>query len=229
MSMIERLLKLPRPIAVLLFLDIVLILLHLLTGQSNWWFHLDYEWNLPTYYQSLKLFLVGGVAIFVLLTKITAESKSEAPALIFFPLALALIFLGIDEFLQFHEYIESHSWAIAPDLTQQLLSIMSAFGYRSSTWLIYYLPLLLAGFFYGWYLVRYFSHHLDLMKLLLVGGLCFGLVLMCEYLSSRGLDSHTEYFVLVTIEEAAEMIGSTLFAWLLWQVVHPEIKKRKVK
>lgn len=39
----------------LLFFDFVLVVVHLIFGKDNSFFHLDFEVNLPTLYQSLKL------------------------------------------------------------------------------------------------------------------------------------------------------------------------------
>src|SRR5690606_13150427 len=85
-------------------------------------------------------------------------------------------------------------------------------GYRSSLWILYYLPFIVIFVFWSGYWLRYFQSKMRNNALILVmSSLCLFCVLLAEILSSSGSFAESTYFWLVTIEETAEMLlASTL-------------------
>lgn len=188
--------------------DIVIVLLHLLLGNSNVFFHLDFEQNLPTFYQSFKL--IGFGALFVLLG-MSKQVKLEIKSFIL-PLGLFLAFLGIDELFQVHENIyrifEIFDWLHPSRIVEASMRL----GYRSSLWILYYLPFIFLFVFWCGYWLRYFQSKMKSnFGIIGLSSLCFFAVLLAEILSSTGSYSDGIYFWLITLEETAEMLlGSTL-------------------
>lgn len=195
----------------LLFFDIAILILHVLFGSHSTFFHLDYEQNLPTIYQSLKLILFG---VGILLSSLTLKLKNEI-RLFSFSLALFVIFIGFDELLQIHENIyrvfEFFEWLHPSRVVDQSLQ----FGYRSSLWIIYYIPAVLLFFVWCGYWFRYFQSKLrSNISIIFFCGVCVGAVFIAEILSTTGLHSDRAYFGFITIEETAEMLLASTLVYL---------------
>src|SRR5690606_23598230 len=80
-------------------------------------------------------------------------------------------------------------------------------GYRSSLWILYYLPLIVVFVFWSGYWLRYFQAKMKSNAWIIVlSTQCFFIVLLAEILSSTGTYSESGYFWLVTFEELAEML-----------------------
>jgi hypothetical protein len=128
------------------------------------------------------------------------------------PLAFFVTFLGFDELLQIHENIyrifEFFPWLHPSKIVDASMRL----GYRSSLWLLYYLPAIFIFVFWSGYWLRYFqSKFKSNFWIIAVSSISFFMVLLTEVLSSTGTYSENAYFWLVTVEEMAEMIlGSTL-------------------
>lgn len=192
----------------LVALDVLVVALHLTLGRYNQFFHLDFEQNLPTVYQSTKLLLFGsGFFLLGFSKRIPWEAKS-----FIWPLSAFLIFLGLDELLQMHENIyrifEFFPWLHPSKIVDASMKL----GYRSSLWILYYLPFIFIFVFWRGYWLRYFQSHMRKNAWILVlSSLCLFLVLAAEILSSTGTYSETGYYWLVTLEETSEMLlASTL-------------------
>lgn len=194
--------------ALLLLGDLLLCWLHLLFAQSgSVLFHLDHEVNLPTTYQSFKLILFGGFFVYQLLRRRVAAKYAG----FLWPLALFMIALGFDELLQIHENIYrlfEFSKTLRPE---KVVDASLAVGYRSSLWILYYLPVFFAAFFWIGYWFRFFqaAHHHH-FRLLLIAACTLLLVIGLEIYSSTGERSHHAYFWLTTIEETGEMIFASV-------------------
>lgn len=192
----------------LLFFDLVVLLLHLLMGERSTFFHLDFEQNLPTIYQSAKL-IIFGLVFFVL--SLNKKIKKGIKGFIL-PLSLCLIFLGLDELLQIHENIyrifELFDW-LHPN---KIVAASMKLGYRSSLWILYYLPLIFLFVFWSGYWLRYFESKMkNNAWILALSSLSLFVVLLTEVISSTGSYSVNTYYWLVTLEEISEMIlASTL-------------------
>lgn len=195
-------------LTVLLTLDVVVILLHLLFGSTNSFFHVDFEQNFPTGYQSLKLMAFGLLFLVLTLTK-----KVEKKFVTFiFPLSLLLFIVGLDELLQIHENIYKIFEQFDVFHPSKIVTLSMNLGYRSSLWLLYYLPVIFVFIFWCGYWLHYFQSKMKRVFLLsAISSFCFFMVLLAEILSSTGSYTAEQYFWLVTIEEVSEMIfASTL-------------------
>ncbi len=185
-----------------------MVLLHLLFGRQTPFFHLDLENNLPTFYQSGKLLLFGFFLFSLALTKkLSAEIK-----FFMIPLTLVITFLGLDELFQIHENIY-RLFEFLPFLhPSKIVETSFKLGYRSSLWMLYYLPILLLFVFWGGYWLRYFQSRLKSnFWIILISLVSFFTVLLAEIIGTTGKHEENTYFWLVTIEEMAEMIlASTL-------------------
>ncbi len=192
----------------LIFFDLLILLLHLFFGNLNTFFHLDFEQNMPTYYQSFKL--IGfGLAFFIFSFYKPAKWGLRSFIL---PLSLAIIFLGLDELLQIHENIYRIFEAFDLFHPSKIVEASMKMGYRSSLWILYYLPLILIFVFWSGYWLRYFQSKMqNNVWILTVSSLSLFAVILTEILSSTGSHSESVYFWLISIEESAEMLlASTL-------------------
>ncbi|MBW7944108.1 hypothetical protein H3C70_01810 [Patescibacteria group bacterium] len=200
-----------RILQILLFFDLVILALHLTFGSTTPFFHLDFEQNLSTFYQSSKL--IGFGMIFFLLG-LSRQVKLEMKSFIL-PLALGLIFLGVDEWFQIHENIyrvfELFEWLRPSKVVEASMSM----GYHSSLWILYYIPLFLIFAVWSGYWLRYFQSKLKTnVWVIIFSGLCFLTVLLMEILSSTGSYSGATYYWLVTVEELAEMLLASMLVFI---------------
>lgn len=192
----------------LVVIDALVLVMHLLFGNHRHFFHLDYEYNLPTIYQSFKLILFGVIFFIIGLKK---SIKWDIKGFIF-PLSLVLVFLGFDELLQIHENIYRVFELFDLFHPSKIIEASMKLGYRSSLWILYYLPFIFVFVFWSGYWLRYFQSKMkNNVWILILSSLCLFIVLLAEILSSTGSFSETTYFGLVTLEETAEMLlASTL-------------------
>ena len=191
---------------IILLLDLIMLILHLTLAPHTWFFHLDEEMNLPTIYQSLKLIIFG--AMFFMIPQVRTVVKELK--LFLRTLGLGMIALGIDEGFQIHENIyrifEWFPW-LHPS---RIVEVSMTMGYRSSLWILYYLPIIFLFVLWLGYWTRYFQKTIPYnFKLILIAGVSLFLVLLTEIMSSTGEFSHHWYFWLITIEEMAELIFAT--------------------
>lgn len=192
----------------LIGIDTLVLVLHLLFGSQNHFFHLDFEQNLPTAYQSFKL-IVFGVIFFILGLKKSIKWDIKSFVL---PLSLVLIFLGLDELLQIHENIYRIFEYLDLFHPSKIVEASMKMGYRSSLWIIYYLPFIFIFVFWSGYWLRYFQSKMkNNAWMLIMSSLSLFCVLLAEILSSTGSFAESTYFGLITLEETAEMLlASTL-------------------
>lgn len=184
----------------------MVLFLHLTLGKNHSFFHLDFEQNLPTFYQSSKL-IVFGLIFFSL--GLNRKIKREVKSFVL-PLSLFLTFLGLDELFQIHENIyrifELFDW-LHPS---KIVDLSMKMGYRSSLWILYYLPMIVIFVFWSGYWLRYFQSKMkNNASILILSSSCLFIVLLTEILSSTGTYSENAYFWLVTLEEIAEMLLAT--------------------
>lgn len=195
----------------LLVIDLALLNLHLLLRRHLHFMHLDYENNLPTIYQSLKLVIFGFIFSVI---SISVLIKRELQSFLI-PLSIFTIFLGMDEYFQIHENIyrifEFFPWLHPSKIVDASMKL----GYRSSLWLLYYLPGIILFFFWSGYWLRYFQSKMrNNFVTIIISSLCLFVVLLAEVLSSTGTYSDSTYFILVTFEEFAEMIFATTLIYI---------------
>lgn len=191
-------------------MDALIVLLHLMFASSSVLFHVDFENNIPTIYQSLKLLFFGGLFL------VLGWSKKLPKHIKFFiiPLGIVMLFLGLDELVQLHENsyrLFQHVIWLNPD---DLVRTSAQYGYHSSLWLLYYLPIIALFLIWCGYWLRYFkSKHQDNFWIVLVSAILLGIIFVAEILGSTGDYSQTTYFWLVTIEEASEMMLASVLVF----------------
>lgn len=210
-----------------LYADGLIILLHLLFGGPNIWFNLDHEHNLPTWYQVAKLAILGLTTL--ALVGWHRHQLSTATSFLA-PCGLIMLFISTDELWQFHENIYRVFEHIEWFHPSRVVSHSQTIGFRSSLWLLYYMPFFLLGILWLGYWLRYFQENLKkaFSGLILVSGL-FLLVIVAELLSSTGVFSQHDYFWLVTLEESAELIGASVLGLSVMNVAHHELNSGSKK
>ena len=192
----------------LIGIDLFILSLHLLFGSHSQFLHLDFEQNLPTFYQSFKLIFFG---VFFFILGLRKSIKLDIKSFIL-PLAAAIIFLGLDELLQIHENIYRIFELFDLFHPSKIVEASMKMGYKSSLWILYYLPIIFIFVFWSGYWLRYFQSKMrNNAWILVVSSLCLFTVLLAEIFSSTGSFAENTYYWLITIEETAEMIlASTL-------------------
>lgn len=186
--------------------DFLILLMHLLFSHQYYFFHLDFEQNLPTFYQSFKLIVFG---TFFLCAGISSSIKWGIRSFIL-PLAVFLIFLGLDELFQIHENIYRIFEFLDLFHPSKIVESSMKLGYRSSLWILYYLPFIIIFVFWSGYWLRYFQSKMKKNAwILVVSSLSLFTVILAEILSSTGTYDNNTYFWLITIEEVAEMLLSS--------------------
>lgn len=188
--------------------DLIVLLLHLFLGGQHSVFHLDLEQNIPTFYQSLKLLVFGTL---FLLMSVKRQTKQNIQ---YFTVSLAafLLLLGIDELFQVHENIYRLYELFEIFHPSKIVESSMKLGYRSSLWILYYLPFIFVFFFWSGYWLRFFQSRMKKNAWILILSCgCLFMVLMAEILSSTGDYGDATYYWLITMEEIAEMLlASTL-------------------
>ena len=77
------------------------------SGFAFWLWHLDLEWNIPSFFSSSQLALVGGAA---LATAWIHREGAVAHRLYLVALAIFFLFLGLEEFFSWKESISETAW-----------------------------------------------------------------------------------------------------------------------
>lgn len=191
----------------LLLADLLILFLHLLLSGTSTSFHLDFEGNVPTLYQSAKLIIFGSIFLLVsFLKKLPRQIK-----FFILPLAAVMLFIGLDELLEVHENSYRLFEGIAWLNPSELVETSAQLGYHSSLWLLYYLPIILLFVIWCSYWLKYFhTKHQNNFWIVLSSAVLLGVILVAEVISSTGDYTQHIYFWLVTIEETAEMFLATV-------------------
>lgn len=192
-------------------LDILIVFLHLYLGSQYFVFNLDYEHNIPTIYQTIKLLLIAQLLFLPIYINGIFRKISKKEIFIWVPLILIFLFLGLDELGQIHENLHGYISQLFPSQTRQYTEAFSEQGFISSDWLILYLPLF---FFFVIYLGLFIKSTLKSrgksILLLAAGALIILCVPVVEYINTSGVEEGL-YYVLMTFEELLEMIGISFF------------------
>lgn len=201
----------------LIFFDVLILLLHVFLSAYHPLFHLDHERNLPTLYQSLKLILFGFFFFAVSFShKLSKEFKG-----FMFPLAVSITLLGFDEMLQIHENIYRIFEFFDLFHPSKIVDASMKLGYRSSLWMLYYLPIFFIFIFWIGYWVRFFQSKLvSNFWVIIVSCVSLFSVLCMEILSSAGTFSDHTYFWMITLEEVGEMLFASTIILVGLKVLH---------
>ena len=111
-----------------------------------------------------------------------------------------------------------------------MVDVSLELGYRSSLWIIYYLPIIFIYFFWSGYWFHYFQTKLkNGAWVIAVSSILLLIILSMELLGSSGVYSEDIYFKLITIEEIAELLFATLLiaaTLKLFQTTTTKISKK---
>ena len=158
-------------------------------GTDAYW--LDDEGNAPAIFSALLL--IGAALAGSRLTRALVDDRWNRRA------ALALTglfaFMSLDEALHFHERFNDH------------------FGIP---WQLPYAPILLGAFAAAVYLVGYLRSRGVALRWIIAGA-CWGVAQGFDLIETQFFaTTDTPFEVLVVLEEGLEMLGSSLFAWTLF-------------
>lgn len=210
MGTITHFIKRYKLVFIFLLFDLLLLLLHLAFSNVSSFVHLDLEHNLPTVYQSAKLIFVGTIAALVL-WQLQIMDKLNKKDIIFYGLfAAGFIFLGLDELGQLHEHIDLFVREVMPQYADYQLDLAESVGYYSSTWVLYYFPILVSAGFYFIFGAKYVLQKLNSAKMLyLLMIVAFMATIIFEFLSNQRQIQPQLYYQIIIFEETIEMLGAT--------------------
>lgn len=208
----------PKIIFLFVFaIDLIVIILHLLLSSNFNFFNFDWESNLPTIYQGLKLALIGAIFFAItLLLKITKQIKDRNLLLFWFGLALLLILMGFDEAAQIHEFFPLYIAELFPKFADWYTNVFRAIGFNSSIWIAYLLPIF--PIFLLWLLkvakTAKNKYGKNLLKLLFGFALIFIGAFVFEFIGTTNEIFFSNWFEVVMIfEESFELFGATIILY----------------
>lgn len=202
-------------VAPFFFVDLVLPILYLGSfalpdGFLRDFFDLDAEKNLPTWYSSIQLFLVG--FLFLVLTDKFFKSKSEG-AWAFVALALTFLALSLDEFAGIHEYIGVVSDVLLPGGDRR----NTVFA-ETGIWMFLIAIPFLVFMLYMVAVLRRYINDIKIIRKYTVGLVVF-------VISAAGIEmlsnfAHAGAEVLqIVAEECGEMLGVTVILWATYDLL----------
>lgn len=188
--------------------DFLIIILHFLFGR-HYFFNLDFEYNLPSFYSAIKFFFVSFLAWLI-------SRRNKRLAWII--LALLFLFLGLDEVLSFHEKYGSI-------IFYKLFSFSKLASFYSNrlagfSWYpILFLPaiLLFIFLFYFWRREMILFDPL-LAKYFLFAIICLILAFILEPIGSLLWFKQSLYQVGMVVEESLELFTSSFLILNLYNI-----------
>lgn len=206
-----------------LLVDSLFFILHSTHGERIDALNLDIERNVPTYYQSLKLALVGSVFFALMVTGHFLRTSGHKPAGTLSTWALAPMWLGftilaIDEVGEIHENVPRYLDHLFPNAVRRYWNFFASLGYESIDWLVFFVPVLAVALVYAFILFRHLRQ--EEIRPLYLGMLFIGAAItlggpVMEYVNTSpgvpGPDNGFRLHVLHGVEEYAEMVGISFF------------------
>ena len=200
---IPLLIKLFFAIEILLGLSYILIHVFPVYDTIFLFLDLDNEGNIPTWFSSAQLLMVGVLMMGFGIGKYQQNERAYAMILG----SLGFIFLSLDETVQLHELFGSISDMLLPDANRK-----GTIFQRTGFWMVFLAPIFL-GLFWAWwrcikdYLVGFAGKGKLLMGILVfVGG-----ATIPEIFSNFAQGNLM--VVVILVEELGEMAGITFFLW----------------
>lgn len=210
------------PLITLLALDLIVVFLHIMLGNSNDFFNLDTEQNFPTIYQGLKLIITSTLAftLFYILLNFYQEIEIKIK-IVWIPWWIIFLFLGLDEVGQLHESMASRSVLTENNILERYILFFTRLGFNSASWLLLYIPIFLIFAVFLFIFLKYqYSNHKDEIIYLIVGVSMFFIVLIIELLNTNNnICSSNMYEKLMILEEFFEMIGASLFMHFIFMML----------
>ena len=215
--MLELILKRIQECKVLLLLIVadVVVMSFSIFFADNGLFNIDFENNLPTFYQGMKLILLSFLSLFVFFRSGSSKGFERYFWLFFF---LMFLVLGVDEIFQIHENISLWMKELFGQNAQGYENLVYTSGYASTTWLPYYsIAILLATVIIFVYVLRFLKSGMAGVWYLVVGWLLLLGVIVVEYINTLPQYMFQEgYYELVVLEESLEMIGVSILFFFVY-------------
>lgn len=200
----------------LLIIDFGVLLMHLVLGKRYGLFNIDWERNVPTMYQSFKLVLVGSIFLTIyIINKYVIRNKEVKDNYYWIGLTIILLAMGFDEVAEIHEIFPFYIRELFPSFSGWYESLFQSFGFQSSIWIIYVLPLFPFVFAWGLYVLRYVLKQYGKRSVPLIIGIVLFFIgaIVFEFIGT--LDDvffGPKYELVMLVEEMFEMVGGTVFA-----------------
>lgn len=200
----------------LLIIDFGVLLMHLVLGKRYGLFNIDWERNVPTMYQSFKLVLVGSIFLTIyIINKYVIRNKEVKDNYYWIGLTIILLAMGFDEVAEIHEIFPFYIRELFPSFSGWYESLFQSFGFQSSIWIIYVLPLFPFVFAWGLYVLRYVLKQYGKRLVPLIIGIVLFFIgaIVFEFIGT--LDDvffGPKYELVMLVEEMFEMVGGTVFA-----------------
>jgi hypothetical protein len=132
-----------------------------------------------------------------------------------------------------HEHLAEDLALILPGWTNNYIGFFESIGYQSSSWLLFYFPIIILAGGYFYKLFKYFrsqSWPLFYTTLFMGGCLLFLSVPVIEFINSRsGFFSENVLHILIAVEEYVEMLGVTLFLSFTSLILRDAVRQLKEK
>lgn len=206
--------KLNQVALLILCIDILLVLLHIMTGQQNGFFNLDWERNIPTFYQAFKFFVAGALFYAHAVVLYSFLTKQKRNAVLLIAIGTILIFMGLDEAAEVHEMLPALLGQTFPALGSAVADWAQTSGYESSIWIVYALILMLVLAIPALLLIKKaysFFGRKKFLALCALGVAYLAGAIGVEFIATRGSVFWSEsYQVWLVIEESVEMFAISL-------------------
>jgi uncharacterized membrane protein len=199
-----------------LTVDILLVIAHLILAGSYSFFDLDQEYNLPTYYSSLKLTLVGSFFLLLMFIENRQVFAWTTTSFRWVPFAVIFLYLGLDEVGRIHEQLID---IVAP----HLFSDLNIFSNHVYYWVILFAPAMIVAVWYMIIMLRRVVAPGSVARFGWYGLCCFALVPVMEVLGGVWADTGIGA-VIIVIEESLEMVGGSLFFVMVMEQVHVSLE-----
>ena len=175
-------------------------------------FNLNAEANLPTWYSSMKLFLIAVLLSIFAYNKLENTVRGKS-ALVLAPIVFFI--LSLDETARIHEWL-GHK------MTSVLVSSETSSVFpNTGMWMFWLAPLLLGVILY---IGRSAGEYLDerghiarkyVWGMVIFVGSAAGIEILWNFVSGSGVTG----IIQVTAEEVGEMIGATILLWATWDLL----------
>jgi len=213
---------------ILILLNLFFVFMHQRT-RLDYYFNLDFEYNLPTFYQAIQLYTVFILSIiFIYFSKIFHKSRDKAIKFFWICFASVSLYLSFDEAVEIHEKIFENLKIYFGEETINNF-IFSTLVEKSiySPWLILYFPILILGILIFLLISKSLikTYKRQILLLLFATITLFLNSFLMEYIQTQPGHSYETYNNLVRLEEFSEMLGATFLVWF----VFINIKKLKLK
>lgn len=214
--------------AAIITMDIVLVALHLLIGETFDIINLDQEGNLTAWYSSSKLLILAALCFMVWSTERVVLAGKKQWRLTILWLLVAAVFLGLsmDETASIHErlarFVMQESY-VGLDIRESVLDGDSTKD--SFAWVLILSPVILivSVFFLVFFYSRLFATRtgyvpaLIALTMFLIAVGMEATVYFTPSMSEWDANMLSKYKFGIALEETAEMMGSTLFLLAFWR------------